>query len=153
MFVDRETFMAFPEETADCLKKCGVENVVFNNNFTDELLEKPISEFLQFIVAELTDNCAEKGAKNIYVTLTNTSLRVEDDFVEDDPEKTLKCLNRIISTKRWTTTKNEQRIATRNKAEGGMGIAEMVLGNLDRVGGKLRYFINEGRIVAEATWE
>lgn len=153
MFVDREKFMAFPGETADCLKGCGVKNVVFNNNFTDELLEKPISQYLPLIVAELTDNCVEKGAKNISVTLTDTSLLVEDDFVEPDPEKTLEFLNKILTTKKMTTTKNKQRVATNCEPDGGMGIAEMVLGNLDRVGGKLKYFINEGKIVAEATWK
>jgi hypothetical protein len=153
MFVDREKFMAFPGETTDCLKSCGVENVEFKTDFTDELLEKPISEFLPFIVGELTDNCADKGAKNIYVTLTDTSLRVEDDFIEDNPEKTLESLNKILITRSGATTKDKQRVATGCKPDGGMGIANMILRCLEQAGGKLRYFINGGKIVAEATWE
>lgn len=153
MFVDREKFMAFPGETADCLRGCGVENVEFRSDFTDELLEKPISKYLPEIVSELTDNCTEKGAKNIQVTLTNSSLRVEDDVVDSHPEKTLKLLNIIITTRTETTTKRQLRISAGCSPDGGMGIAKIVLGDLELAGGKLRYFINEGKIVAEATWE
>jgi len=93
MELDRKQFMAFPKEIKDCLKNCGVEKVEFNLKYTDKLLGKPISEFLPVMVSELTDNCVEKGAKNIYIILTDNSLTVEDDVVEQHPEKTLKLLN------------------------------------------------------------
>ncbi len=143
MTVDREKFMAFPEEIKKCLLDCKVENVEFRVNFSDVLLEKPISEFLPAIVSELTDNCMEKGAGSIYITLSDNFLRVEDDFVEPDPEKTLKLINKIKKSGKATTTKN---------SDGGVGIAKIVMGFLNRFGGDLNYYINDGKIVAEVTW-
>lgn len=142
--IDREKFMAFPEEIKKCLLDSGVKNIEFRADFTDKLLEKQISEFLPVIVSELTDNCMEKGAKNIYITLSDNFLRVEDDFVEPDPEKTLKLINKIKESDKAITTKN---------SGGGMGIAKIVMGFLNRFGGNLNYYINDGKIVAEATWE
>lgn len=144
MTVDREKFMAFPEEIKKCLLDSKVENVEFRVVFTDDLLEKPISEFLPAIVSELTDNCMEKGAKNIYITLSDNFLRVEDDFAEPDPEKTLKLINKIKESGKATTTKD---------SGGGMGIAKIVMGFLNRFGGNLNYYISDGKIVAEATWK
>ncbi len=144
MTVDREKFMAFPEEIKKCLLDCKVENVEFKVDFSDGLLEKPISEFLPVIVSELTDNCMEKGAKSIYVTLSDNFLRVEDDFVEPDPEKTLKLINKIKESGKIITTKD---------SGGGIGITRIVMGFLNRFGGDLNYYVNDGKIVAEATWE
>jgi hypothetical protein len=146
MELDRKQFMAFPKEIKDCLKNCGVEKVEFNLKYTDKLLGKPISEFLPVMVSELTDNCVEKGAKNIYIILTDNSLTVEDDVVEQHPEKTLKLLNKI------KISGNEKTIPG-CKPCGGVGIAKIVMGCLDKFGGNLAYSINSGRIVAEATWQ
>jgi hypothetical protein len=142
--ISKEQFMSFPEEITKCLKGCNVDKVEFNVDFTDKLLDKPISEFLPEIVSELADNCMDKGAKSIVITLTNNSLRVEDDVTEANPEKTLKMLNKIKDAGRVTTTKD---------TGGGMGIAKIVMGFLNKFGGDLEYSIAEGRIVAEVTWQ
>ena len=136
--------MAFPEEIKKCLLDCNVENVEFRADFSDKLLEKPISEFLPAIVSELTDNCMDKGAKSIHITLSDNFLRVEDDFIEPNPERTLKLVNKIKESGKVMTTKN---------SGGGMGIAKIVMGYLNRFGGNLNYHIRDGKIVAEATWE
>lgn len=145
--------MSFPEEITKCLKGCNVDKVEFNVGFTDELLDKPISEFLPEIVSELADNCMDKGAKSIVITLTDSSLRVEDDVAEPDPEKTLKMLNGIKDAGRVTTTKDKQRISLNKDPGGGMGIAKIVMGFMNKFGGDLEYSIVEGRIVAVATWQ
>lgn len=145
--------MAFPEEIKKCLKGCKVDNVEFKVDFSDELLQKPISEFLPEIVSELTDNCMDKGAKSILITLSNNVLRVEDDVVESDPKKTLKLLNKIKNSGKIKTTKDKQREAAGCGLGGGMGISKIVMGYLNKFGGNLDYFIVEGRIVAEATWQ
>lgn len=144
--------MSFPEEITKCLKGCNVDKVEFNVGFTDELLDKPISEFLPEIVSELADNCMDKGAKSIIITLTDNSLRVEDDVAEPDPEKTLKMLNRIKDAGRVTSTKDKQRISLNKDPGGGMGIAKIVMGFLNKFEGDLEYSVVEGRIVAVATW-
>jgi len=153
MSVEKEEFLNFPEDIKNCLKGRGVENVDFDIRSTDQLINKTISGYLPEIVSELTDNCMDKGAKNIVVTLTDTSLRVEDDVIEEDPEKKLKLLNKIINTKKGITTKDKMRIASGSGPGGGMGIAAIVIGYLERVGGKLKYFSEGGRIIAEADWE
>lgn len=130
MPIEKEEFMAFPEEIKRCLKACKVKNVVFKTGFTGELLKKPISEFLPEIVTELTDNCMEKGARYVSITLTNTLLRVEDDVIEENPEKTLKLLNKIIESGKCITTKDGQKF-----------------------GGELKYSVKDGKIVAEANWK
>ena len=145
--------MAFPEEIINCLKSCKVENVEFKIDFSDELLQKPISEFLPEIVTELADNCMDKGAKCIIITLSNNSLRVEDDYIEPNPEKTLKLLNKIKNSGKLITTKRKQREARGCGSGGGMGISKIVMGYLNRVGGNLDYSILDGKIVAEATWK
>lgn len=145
--------MSFPEEITKCLKSCNVDKVEFNIGFTDELLEKPISEFLPEVVSELADNCMDKGAKSIIITLSNISLRVEDDVIEPDPEKTLKMLNRIKDSGKVTSTKDKQRISLNKDPGGGMGISKIVMGLLNKFGGDLEYSVVEGRIVAEATWQ
>jgi len=152
MPIDKERFMAFPEEVINCLKSCKVENVEFKIDFSDELLQKPISEFLPEIVSELADNCMDKGAKSIIITLSNSSLRVEDDYIEPNPEKTLKLLNKIKNSGKLITTKDKQRKVAGCGPGGGMG-SKIVMGYLNRFGGNLDYFILDGKIVAEATWE
>ena len=152
MSIDKERFMTSLEETKECLKCCKVDNVEFRIDFSDELLQKPISEFLPEIVGELTDNCVDKGAKSIFITLSNNHLRVEDDIVESNPEKTLKLLNKIKNLGKLKTTKAKQRKAAGCGTEGGMG-TKMIVGYLNKFGGDLNYFIVDGKIVAEATWE
>jgi hypothetical protein len=150
--MEKERFVAFPAEITECLKGCGVDNVEFNTSYSDELLKKPIHEYLPMIVGELTDNCMDKGAKRIIVTLSDNSLRVEDDIVEPNPEKKLRFLNKIINSANMITTKNKQRKAKGFCPEGGMG-TKIVLGYLKKVSGKLDYSTIDGRIIAEATWE
>ena len=150
--MDKERFMAFPAEIVECLKGCKVENVEFNTDFSDELLQKPIHDYLPAIVSELTDNCADKGAKRILITLSDNSVRVEDEVVEPNPEETLKFLNEIKKSGEIVTTKSKQREGKGRGPGGGMGISKIVMGYLNRVGGNLDYSIIDGRIVAEVTW-
>ena len=144
--------MAFPQEIKECLKGCGVDNVELKISFSDELLKKPISEYLPEIVGELTDNCMNKGAKNIIVSLSDNSLRVEDDFVEPNPEKTLKLLNKIKNSGKLMSTKVKERKAPGQGPGGGMGISKIVMGFLNKTGGNLEFSTHDGRIVAEVTW-
>ena len=150
--MDKERFMAFPGEITECLKGCKVDEVEFNNDFSDKLLQKPIHECLPMIVGELTDNCMDKGAKRILITLSDNSLRVEDDVVEPNPEKTLKFLNKIKDLEKIITTKSKQREAANRSPGGGMG-TKIIIGYLKKFGGNLNYTVVDGRIVAEATWE
>lgn len=145
--------MAFPQGITECLKGCKVDNVEFKVSFSDDLLQKPISEYLPEIVGELTDNCMNKGAKSIIITLSGTSLRVEDDFIEPDPEKTLMLLNKIKNSGKLMSTKLKERKVPDCGPGGGMGIAKIVMGFLNKVGGNLEYSVNDGRIVAEVTWK
>ena len=149
--MDKEKFMAFPAEITECLKGCKVDDVVFNTDFSDELLQKPIHEYLPIIVGELTDNCMDKGAKRIVVTLSDNSLRVEDNIVEPNPQETLKLLNKIKNSEEIMTTKSKQRETANRGPGGGMG-TKIIIGYLKKVGGNLDYSIVDGRIIAEATW-
>jgi hypothetical protein len=149
--MDKERFMAFPAEITECLKGCNVDDVEFNIDFSDILLQKPVHEYLPIIVGELTDNCMDKGAKRILVTLSDNSLRVEDDIVEPNPQETLNLLNKIKDSEKMMTTKSKQREAANRGPGGGMG-TKIVIGYLNKVGGNLEYSIIDGRIIAEATW-
>ena len=152
MAVENPVSLNFAPQILECLLANGVIKVEFAAPISEGLLEKPIFQKIEIIISELTDNCQEKGAKEIKITLNNNSLRIEDDVVEDDPEKTLKLLNKILETGEKTTTKDAMRVAAGCSPGGGVGIAEIVLGSLKNVGGKLEYLIEGGRIVAIATW-
>lgn len=150
--MDKERFMAFPSEITNCLKKSGVEDVEFKTDFTDKLLKKPIHEYLEMIVDELTFNCRDKGAKKIIVSFSDNSLRVEDDVVEANPEETIMLLNAIINSEEMITTKNKQREDAGDCKGGGLG-TKIIMGCLKKAGGNLIYSALDGRIIADATWE
>lgn len=151
MSMTTERLKTLPEDVKSCLRVSNV-NVEFQGNFPEELDQHPISNFLLLITEELADNCVDKGAKNVYISLTANSLRVEDDVVESYPEETLYLLNKIKDSKAIFTTKNEQRKTAGEAPDGGMGIM-MIVNALDRFNGNLNYYIVDNRIVAEATWK
>lgn len=151
-YMEKEKFEFFPGEIAECLKERGVDVIEFKLNYSPDLLKKPINQYLPNIVSELTDNCADKGAKKITVSLTDTNLKVEDDVVEDDPKNSLRILQKIISSGKIATTKDRERKNKGLCTGGGRGIACMVLGYLDSFGGILNYSVDNGRIVAEVKW-
>ena len=124
----------------------------FRGGFSDELKNHPVSDFLLLITEELADNCMDKGAKNVYISLTSNSLRVEDDVIEPDPDKTLLLLNKTKDSRKSFTTKDEQRKNAGEAPDGGMGIM-MIVNALDRFGGDLNYYIVDKKIVAEVTWK
>lgn len=151
MAIATERLKSLPEDVKSCLEVSGV-NVEFQGEFPDELHNHPISSFLLLITEELADNCMDKGAKNVYISLTPNSLRVEDDVIESDPERTLLLLNKIKDSKTSFTTKDEQRKSAGEAPDGGMGIM-MIVNALDRFEGDLNYYIVDRKIVAEVTWK
>lgn len=152
MFIEKEGFEILHKEIKNCLGGRGVENVEFHLNYSNEIFKKPISQFLPEIISELTDNCADKGAKRIDVEITDTGAIVKDNIVEKNPEESLKLLQKIISTGEMITTKDEEREECGRGAGGGMGIACIVLGYLRKFDGKLDYYEDNGKIVAEVKW-
>ena len=145
--------LAEKKEITECLKKRGVEVVEFNLNYSQGLLEKPISEYIPNIIVELTDNCVDKGAKKITVSITDTYLRVEDDVIEKEPDKSIRILQKILRDGKITTTKDEERKKNRKTPNGGVGISRIVLGYLGDWGGNLNYFVvDNDKIVAEIVW-
>lgn len=153
MNMEKEKFLQFPGEIRKGLEGTYTENVIFNAEYTDALFEKPVTDFIPLIAGELTDNCMEKKAKNITITLGDNFLRVEDDVVEENPQKTLALLNNILKTGKGKTTKDRMRVGAGCSPGGGMGIADIVCGALKKVGGELKYFEKDGRIIAEASWK
>lgn len=151
MAIAAERLKSLPEDVRSCLEVSGV-NVEFRGGFSDELKNHPVSDFLLLITEELADNCMDKGAKNVYISLTSNSLRVEDDVIEPDPDKTLLLLNKTKDSRKSFTTKDEQRKNAGEAPDGGMGIM-MIVNALDRFGGDLNYYIVDKKIVAEVTWK
>lgn len=143
--VEKEISPGFVSSIEKCLFSCGVEDVTFDISDIDDVLKSPIYQDLELIISELTDNCREKGAGKINVTLKNGSLNVADDVVEPDPKKTLEHLNGIIGRA------EEEKQAFGCKENGGVGI-HMILKALKKVDGKLEYYIEDNRIIAEITW-
>lgn len=150
--MEKEKLLMFPEEIKKGLEGTYTETVIFNAEYTNALFQKPITDFLPVIASELTDNCMEKKAKKIIITLGDNFLRVEDDIVEENPKKILEFLNKIVRTRKGITTKDEMRVCAGCSPGGGMGIANIVCGALEKVGGQMRYYEKDGRIVAEASW-
>lgn len=135
-----------PENVGDCLEGRGV-NFNLIGNVPDGLYSHPISAHIDFIVSELISNCADKGAKNVYLSFSEKSLRIEDDVVETDSQNTLKRLNSLIN-------KSKKRMSSpglKCQPNGGFGIFYIV-SVLSNFGGDLKYSAKDGRIVTELCW-
>lgn len=135
-----------PENIGDCLEGRGV-NFNLIGNVPVGLYSHPISAHLDLIISELTDNCADKGAKNVYLSFSEKSLRIEDDVVEADSKNILKRLNGLVNESR----KNLGTPGIKCDSCGGFGIF-YVVSILSKFGGDLKYSANEGRIVTELCW-
>jgi hypothetical protein len=146
-----EKFIAFPGEIEDCLNERKAK-LVLRGGIPENLFSQPISQHLPLIASELIDNCVDKGAKNVFLTITNNSMTIEDDFVEQNPEKVLELLNKIKSSHRWVTTKNRQRKEAGCATDGGMGIFQ-TMNTLKLFEGDLNYYIVDQKIVAKVTWK
>lgn len=136
----------------------NLESFTFNVYVTKSFYKKRISDHIPNIISELTSNCAEKGAKNITVTLRDNSLRVEDDFVEKEPEKTMDFLNNMLASGESNhTTKEAERKAGGYKSKGsfgGLGVVNFVQASIVASNGTFKYVLTpDNRIVAEAFWE
>lgn len=146
-----ENITSFPKEIETCLEYFHVK-LETSGNIPEELNKKPISKFLPGIAAELVDNCVDKGAKTVHLTVTANSMRIEDDVVEKNPEKTLDLLNKIKTSRRWITTKDRERENSGDAPGGGMGIYQ-TMNILKLFDGDLNYYVLDGKIVAEVTWK
>ena len=135
-----------PENIGDCLEGRGV-NFNLIGNVPEGLYSHPISAHLDLIISELTDNCADKGAKNVYLSFSEKSLRIEDDVVETDSQNTLKRLNGLVNESR----KNLGTSGIKCDSCGGFGIF-YVVSILSKFGGNLKYSASGGHIVTELCW-
>jgi len=134
-----------------CLEQSGIGEVTFSLDESGKLPDCLGAFQLDVIVSELTDNCKERGAKKITVTLGENTIRVEDDVRQKGAGEIVKKLNMIkgsedkIDAKKWRKAMF--------KKTGGLGISEIVLDLLKATGGKLKYsVVEEDRIAAEITW-
>ncbi len=153
---DREIFWGNIDYAEVELKKFNLNDLQFNLDISERFFNKPIAKNIPFIIAELANNCAEKGARKIIATLTDNSRRVEDDVVEKNPEKTLAYLNKILaSQKGGCSTKRELRKSQGySPPYGGFGISDIVVAPLKEADGAIRYSITgDKRIIAEAYWK
>ncbi|KKR99064.1 MAG: hypothetical protein UU51_C0033G0007 [Microgenomates group bacterium GW2011_GWC1_41_20] len=151
MSMTPEKFMAFPGEIEDCLYERSAK-LVLKSGVPEDLYSRPISQHLPLIASELIDNCVDKGAKNVFLTITPNSMVIEDDFVEQNPEKVLELLSKIKSSHKWVTTKDKQRKEAGCATDGGMGIFQ-TMNTLKLFEGDLNYYIVDQKIVAEVTWK
>jgi hypothetical protein len=151
MTITKEEFMRFPEQIEKSLKHFNVD-IKLVDPIPEILYEHPISIHIPEIATELTDNCMEKGAKNIKISFTLNSMIIEDDVVEKDPEKTLEFLNKVKNSGKKITTKDEERIAAGCAPGGGIGIFQTVK-TVRLFDGDLNYFVVDRKIVAKVTWK
>lgn len=113
------------------------------------------SNYIWGVVTELTSNCVENripnrkiGAKNITVIFEPGKVTVEDDFVYANPEPVLELILRIRDSGKPFTTKP----LDDGFPDGGIGILTST-SRLQKLGGKLNYYIKNGTIVAVATFD
>jgi hypothetical protein len=135
------------DNISDCLKKQGVNLSVDGRDQPINPQDIPFFEDLEPILSELTDNCVEKGAKNILLSLSEHSLTIEDDVVEKQPVETLAKLETIIKLSKNDIGRREQHCDT----NGGFGIF-YTISLLSKTKGNLSYYLKNGKIITKIVW-